>query len=165
MLPPDCYHLPLNREGKNSGKIQPRTVSSRLDYGLPILRITGENLEAEENRETDPPPSPLHKIRKRGREQNLIANTFHSPANFKPISSVYCQSQRGRNSWLSAGNQILPAIPFKPSFSPPPPILPIFSKGLALLFLGTLAIPNFLRARVILSSPLPFLLPPRCIIA
>lgn len=46
---------------------------------------------------------------------NLIANTFHSPANFKPISSVYCQSQRARNSSLSVRNEILPVAPFRRS--------------------------------------------------
>lgn len=50
-----------------------------------------------------------------GRAGNLIANTFHSPANFKPISSVYCQSQRARNSSLSVRNEILPMVPFRRS--------------------------------------------------
>jgi len=49
---------------------------------------------------------------------NLIANTFHGPANFKPISSVYCQSQRARNSSLSARNEILPVVPFRRSPCP-----------------------------------------------
>lgn len=49
---------------------------------------------------------------------NLIANTFHSPANFKPISSVYCQSQRARNSSLSVRNEILPVVPFRRSPCP-----------------------------------------------
>lgn len=53
-----------------------------------------------------------------GRVGNLIANTFHSPANFKPISSVYCQSQRARNSSLSVRNEILPVVPFRRSPCP-----------------------------------------------
>lgn len=53
-----------------------------------------------------------------GRAGNLIANTFHSPANFKPISSVYCQSQRARNSSLSVRNEILPVVPFRRSPCP-----------------------------------------------
>lgn len=53
-----------------------------------------------------------------GRAENLIANTFHSPANFKPISSVYCQSQRAQNSSLSVRNEILPVVPFRRSPCP-----------------------------------------------
>lgn len=87
---------------------------------LRILRITARKTKGE--RERNKERLTLTRTRKkrisvcvwecRGRGlrrmENLIANTFHSPANFKPISSVYCQSQRARNSWLSAGTKYFP---------------------------------------------------------
>lgn len=56
--------------------------------------------------------------------ENLIANTFHSPANFKPISSVYCQSQRAeipgcrpeRNTSRDSFQTDHPSAPFRPPF-------------------------------------------------
>lgn len=49
--------------------------------------------------------SPLRRREDSRREENLIANTFHSPANFKPISSVYLLPITKRPKFLAVGRE------------------------------------------------------------